>query len=65
MFMTGTVHTLGSSMVFMYCLVQPLCSSIHSYDYLHGKLAVSLSKQLRVHFMHCLVTLNILPSVSQ
>ena len=65
--MTGTVHTLGSSVVFLCCLVQPLCSSIHAYDsdFVHGELAVSLSKQLRVHFIQCLVTLNVLPSGSQ
>ena len=65
--MTGTLHTLGSSMVFVCCMVQPLCSSIYAYDsdFVHGELAVSLSKQLRFHFMQCLVTLNVLPSVSQ
>jgi len=67
MFMTGTVHTRGSSLVFVCCLVQPLCSSTESYDsdFVHDELAVSLSKHLRVHFIHCLVTLNVLPSVSQ
>lgn len=53
MLMTGTVCTCGSSLVFVCCLVQSLCSSIHAYelDFVHGKLAVSLSKQLRVHFV--------------
>jgi hypothetical protein len=63
--MTGTVHTVGSSMVFLCCLVQPLCSGIRASDsdFVHGELAVSLSKQLRVHFIQCLVTLNVLPGV--
>jgi hypothetical protein len=62
---TGTVCTFGSSAIFMCRLIQSPCSSIHACDpvFVHGELAILLSKQLRDDFVHCPVILNVLPSV--